>query len=474
MTSTRWLTAFMLMICLPATSQIPINFPFLQGEGLYHQEVEAGTNLDLILAAERGDRDSVLLLIREGYDVNETTGEGVSALMYAAGNGFLEITMILVENGAEINAEPANGITALSSACINNHYETALFLLQNGADTEIADYLQVTPLMYAVAHDYFEITELLLMFGADPMHTDLEGSTALHAAALYAGPDIAWLLIEYGGRVNATDYFGFTPLMTAIQAGRNEMFEYLLLTGATIHVRSADGISPLALAIATSQFPVAEKLIELGADPKQEISWSKNLMNLARQRGNEKMIRLLEMHNVRPNLMPDLNTVRLSANSLLNMGDYFNGLQAGIEDDKYKLLLTAGWYTRPVRRRVLVDSGEGLYDQLWEQRHLFFGSLHKAFPMKYSLSLNEDGFYLGFNVLYSKGRYWGTYRYPEPRWHLVPSAGYYKAGSWWFYNLGYEYLRLNIPSKSNHRLRIGIGIRLNIKRDPVIYRTTYW
>jgi hypothetical protein len=159
---------------------------------------------------------------------------------------------------------------------------------------------------------------------------------------------------------------------------------------------------------------------------------------------------------------------------LLNMGDYFNGLQAGLEDDKYNLLLTAGWYTRPVRRRVLIDAGEGWSDQVWEQRHLFFGSLHKSFPMKYSLSLNEDGFYLGINVLYSKGRYWGTYRYTDPGWHLVPSAGYYKNGSWWFYKLGYEYLRLNIPEKSPHRIRLGVGIRYNIKRDPVIYRTTYW
>lgn len=166
--------------------------------------------------------------------------------------------------------------------------------------------------------------------------------------------------------------------------------------------------------------------------------------------------------------------MRLSLNTLVNFGDFFNGPQVSIEDQKYNLLLSAGWYTRPVRRAVLVEYSDDWHDQLWEQRHLFFGSLHKLFPVRYALGLNEDGFYAGINVMYSKGRYWGSYTYPSPQWHLVPSAGYYKSGSWWFYNIGYEYLDLNIIEKPAHRLRLGFGVRFGIVKDPVIYRTTYW
>jgi ankyrin repeat protein len=428
----------------------------------------------LILAAERGDKDSVNALIESGADVNSVTFEGVTPLMYAASNGFLDIVVILVENAAEIDALPHNGITALSGAVLNNHYEIALYLLQNGADTEIDDARGITPLLYAAAYDNFENTELLLMFGANPMHRDLEGATALHAAAIYSQPDIAWLLLDYGADINAMDGYGFTPLAMAVQLGRNEMAGYLVEAGADIHARTDDNIPVLAIAIANNRPELAEKLIALGADPHDRISYSDNLMNLARWTGDEKLISLLRQHGVRSNILPGFRTLRLSYNTLMNSGDFFNGPQASLEDDKFNLLLTAGWYTRPVRRAVIVEYRTDWFDQLWEQRHLFFGSLHKLFPLQYTIGLNPDGFYAGINVMYSRGRYWGTYRYPRPGWHVVPSAGYYKSGSWWFYNIGYEYIQLNILEKSPHRLSFGAGIRFNITREPVIYRTTYW
>lgn len=428
----------------------------------------------LIMATEEGDADSVRSLVDRGTDVNSTTPEGVTALMYAASNGFIDIVTILVKNNAEINAIPDNGITALTGAVLNNHYETALYLLQNGADTEIADNQGITPLLYAAAYDNFDITELLLMFGANPMHRDLEDATALHAAAIYAQPDIAWLLLDYGADIDARDKYGFTPLMMAVQLGRSEIAGYLMEATADIHVKTRDNLPVLAIAVANNRPEIAGKLIGLGADPHERISYADNLMNLARWAGGEEMISLLENKGVRANILPDFTTLRLSGNTLMNVGDFFNGPQASLEDGKYNLLLTAGWYTRPVRRAVLVEYDKDWFDQLWEQRHLFFGSLHKLFPMKYTLGLNEDGFYAGINVMYSRGRYWGTYRYPGPRWHFVPSAGYYKSGSWWFYKIGYEYIQLDILEKSPHRINFGAGIRFNIIREPVVYRTTYW
>ncbi len=464
-----------MLLHLPVCSQILVGSPFPEIKEInIQQHDEADSSLLLIMAADEGDADSVLVLIEKGFDVNKTTEDGVTAIMYATSNGFLEIVRILVENGADINAVPRDGITALTGATINNHYEVVLFLLQQGADTEIADRQGLTPLLYASSYDFFEVTELLLMFGADPGHTDQEGATALHAVAIYARPDIAWLLLDYGAYIDHRDDFGFTPLIMAVQVGHFEMVDYLLENNADIHLKTTDGLSALAIAIANNQPEIAEKLIDLGADPELRITYASNLMNLARWQGNEELISLMHRQGVRANLIPDFRTMRISGNVLLNTGDFFNGLQATLEDNKYNLLLTAGWYTRPVRRAILTEYREGWYDQLWEQRHLFFGALHMTFPLRHLLSLNEDGFYAGLRVMYSSGRYWGTYSYPEPDWHVVPSVGYYKAGSWWFYNIGYEYLQLDIMEKPAHRISIGAGIRFSIISDPLIYRTTYW
>ncbi len=466
---------FIILITQPLYSQIMVDLPFMQIRQVSNQQQEnSDSTLYLIKAAEQGDLDSVIILIDKGFDVNETTGDGVSALMYASSNGFIETVRVLAENGADINAIPSNGITALSSACINNHYEIALFLLQQNADTEIADNKGITPLLYATVYDLLEITELLLMFGADPMHADMEGATSIHAASLYAQTDIAWLLLDYGADINSRDDFGFTPLMMALQLGRNEMVEYLLENEAGIHIRTNDGFSSLAIAIANNQTDIAKKLIDHGANPKERISYTDNLMNLALWTRNEKLISMMKGYNIRQNILPDFKTLRISGNILLNTGDFFSGLLASLEDDKYNLLATAGWYTRPVRSRILKEYSEGWYDQLWEQRHMFFGGLQKTFPRKYSLSLNEDGFYAGVYVMYTKGRYWGTYSYPDPGWQLIPSIGYYKAGSWWFYDIGYEYIKLDIHEKPAHRIKLGVGIRFRIKNDPLIYRTIYW
>jgi ankyrin repeat protein len=473
----QWLTGlFALFINLSLASGSTLdNSRFREGEPSDVSLTEVpDSNMLLMMAADRGDVDSVVYYIDRGVDVNITSDEGVSPLMYAASNGHLQIVQVLVENGAMIDLIPLNGYTALASACLENHYEVALYLLQQGADTEIADNEGVTPLLYTTAYDNFEITELLLMFGADPLNSDLEGLTALHAAALYAGLDIAWLLLDYGSDINARDVYGFTPLMMSVQVGREDMVDYLLENNASILMRTNDGMSPLAIAIAANQHSIAEKLIGLGANPRQRISWDRNLMNLARQTENDKIIALLENHNVKANILPSFNTLQLSGNVLINTTDFFNGFQAGLEDEKYNLLLIAGWYTRPVRRSVLIKLDERWFDQVWEQRHLFYGGLYKVFPLKYTLSINEEGFFAGVNAGYSKGKHWGIYGYPEPRWHVVPSAGYFKAGSWWFYNAAYEYLQLDIPEKSPHRIRLSAGIRFRIKSEPDVYRTTYW
>ncbi len=467
----------LLFTSLSAQLQLPVYIPFAQANEItIQQQEETATDSSILLinAAYEEDIDSLGVLIDKGYDVNATTGDGVTALMYAASNGSLEIAELLIKNGAEINMRPANGITALTGASMNNHYEIALLLLQQGADTEIPDDRGLTPLMYASSYDFFEVTELLLMFGADPGQSDREGATALHATAIYSQTDIAWILLDYGADINSRDDFGFTPLMMAVQLGRKEMAVYLLENNAAINLRTQDGMTALALAVANNHPELAEKLIELGADPKARISGTDNIMNLALWQGSEELITLMRQHGVRRNILPDFRILNISGNFLLSRNDFFNGLDVSLEDQKYNLLLSAGWNTRPVRRAVLLEFNDQWYDQLWEQRHLFYGSLSVKFPVREYFRIDERGFYAGLKVMYSTGRYWGTYRYPAPSWHFVPSAGYFYERGLWFYNIGYEYLQLDIIAKSVHRISISGGVRFPVRRDPLIYRTTYW
>jgi ankyrin repeat protein len=49
------------------------------------------SSLLFMMAANRGEVDSVIFYIENGVDVNTATDEGVTSLMYAASNGHLEI-----------------------------------------------------------------------------------------------------------------------------------------------------------------------------------------------------------------------------------------------------------------------------------------------------------------------------------------------------------------------------------------------
>ena len=56
---------------------------------------------------------TVKFLIDHGADVNATTTQGFTALIYASRDGFLKTVKHLVTNGAEVDAQTSFGYTAL-------------------------------------------------------------------------------------------------------------------------------------------------------------------------------------------------------------------------------------------------------------------------------------------------------------------------------------------------------------------------
>jgi len=60
--------------------------------------------------------------------------EGFPPLYIAAKKGFKEIVELLVQNSAKVNKPGSNGATPLHIAAENNHTDIVLFLLDNKAD----------------------------------------------------------------------------------------------------------------------------------------------------------------------------------------------------------------------------------------------------------------------------------------------------------------------------------------------------
>lgn len=157
-------------------------------------------------AAERGDHAAVRNLLRSGVDVNETQGDGMTALHWAADSGDAELAGMLVYAGANVDG-----------------------------GTRIGRY---TPLHIASRKGNADVVGILLDAGANPAAlTSNSGAMPLHLAATAPSPKSVQLLLDAGADVNAREgAWGQTPLIFAASAGRAANVRLLLVAGADMSV----------------------------------------------------------------------------------------------------------------------------------------------------------------------------------------------------------------------------------------------
>ena len=86
-----------------------------KGADVNTKDVLTGRNV-LMLAADKGKKEMVELLLNESADVNARSEGRWTVLMIAAEGGYGDIVELLIENGAEVDAENTNGKTALMRA----------------------------------------------------------------------------------------------------------------------------------------------------------------------------------------------------------------------------------------------------------------------------------------------------------------------------------------------------------------------
>ncbi len=217
-------------------------------------------------AVKKSRREVADLLIKNGADVNAEGWVYPAPLHMAAGMGDGAIAYMLIKGGAAINAKDKNNTSPLYYAATRRQMQMMKLLISKGADINGAD-------IYPDVRRK-KLTEWLLSKGLDVNATDRDGRTMLHRITGHSLKKKNFeYLVSLGADVNAKDRYGTTSLHLLVlrQASCKNLAEILISEGADVNAKDNDGIAPLHLAWLKFNTPVAELLVEKGADDEVRI-----------------------------------------------------------------------------------------------------------------------------------------------------------------------------------------------------------
>jgi ankyrin repeat protein len=222
----------------------------------------------LSAAAQAGDTNEIIRLIKGGADVNAKSGFGTTPLMFAAMSGQLDAAKILLANGADIHGTGTDGYTALMVVGVPKQFDPltgvpkpltvdqqvqalkmSTFLLDNGADSRAKDNTHGdTALTHMALCGYTQVVTFLLDKGVDIEAKNNNGETALICCASTGETNMIKLLLARGANINSMDAGGTTALGRAKRAGNTAAVKMLQKAGAIALTASDCFFNPLVAA----------------------------------------------------------------------------------------------------------------------------------------------------------------------------------------------------------------------------------
>ena len=151
--------------------------------------VDALGTTPLMLAARRGELDTVMFLVGRGAGVNVMDKRGYTAFALAACRGHGRIMAYLKSRGANPNA-----VAPVLDATREGRLQTLMLLVENGCSLELRDRAGNTPLIVAAAHGHLDLAHYLVQRGSDCRNTNAQQLTALDCSILGGHFRVAALL----------------------------------------------------------------------------------------------------------------------------------------------------------------------------------------------------------------------------------------------------------------------------------------
>ena len=159
--------------------------------------------------------------------IDETDGDGFTALTFAAMDGNVDLVKALIAEKADVDRAGTDGTTALMFASANDDLaEVVKVLIESGADVELGAVAEnETALMLAAEYGQTEAVRLLISAGASMERASTMGHTALILAIANNRSDVVDVLVQSGARTTGLE--GHAVVQKALENKFLVTFEYL-------------------------------------------------------------------------------------------------------------------------------------------------------------------------------------------------------------------------------------------------------
>ena len=214
-----------LLMCAVEAGNIEVVKALLEGQCLCEpysgteviDHLNAGKETALMMAIQRGQKEIVTLLLKQGAKMN--IGSGVKPALQVADEYHRPELKVLLQNYSR---------DQLSAAIQSTHVDRISALIDQGCDVNASDPEGKSMLMLAVAKGEPEIVNLLIASQADVNARDSEDKSVLMLAVEKAEPDIVELLLASQADVNACDSDDKSMLMLAVAKGEPGIVQLLI------------------------------------------------------------------------------------------------------------------------------------------------------------------------------------------------------------------------------------------------------
>ncbi len=185
--------------------------------------------INLYRAVHADDIDQIERNLFWGADANLIGPDGDYPIHVAAQRGNRAIVQVLLKNSAKINSLNSKGMTPLYAAIMHGRVQTAELLIKHKATFSPND------LLHDVAShgiEYKGIINLLLRNGAKLDSRDKNGNTPLHIAVIGNHRVLVRQLLTRGAHVDTKNNAGDSPLDLATKSGNQTIIKLLEQFGA--------------------------------------------------------------------------------------------------------------------------------------------------------------------------------------------------------------------------------------------------